>query len=260
MKKANFFKTAFAILTISVFCSFFATNTKLFAQEWRYEIIEPVNPFPQLGLWVTKPVEYATIYIDGCKLILVAEWSCRIAHDGTPEILITRLAAYAETEECFNKIGNYIEQLKDKMTFKLALRADLCFPFLVGPCIPGQGLNEFFRVYYSTCGHETTIRIDDLRGYYKFEPCDINSFCRLKYSYCLKDVDGVIKIIEKVEKEDVPLYDCPPYTVLPDGTHKQCEDENCALRKNGYFIIDYIDIIEYPDIDHNPGQQITSPY
>lgn len=254
MKKYSILIVAFFMLTLS----------NIFAQsQFRYDYITPSAPFPQLGPWTAQNVYYGTYVIEQCTIKVVAEWSCRIITINgviNMEIYLNRFSIIASSQECLDKAKNYyFAQIFDMSLFDMFSNAN-CFTQMglndISLC--KNGMKSVFRVYINFCGHETkTIEGDFL--HYVFEPCDLTSFCRIKYSYCYQLINGKMQLVEFVEKENDPAYNCPPkmfigYDLNGMPIYADCGDENCGLRKTGFYELS--EGITKPDHGGNPPEEV----
>ncbi len=259
------FSKLFVLMLIGVTAQFLTPN--IFAQveppatgqEYRYQIIGPANPFPQMGPWQTQQVLYETLVIDGCTVKVVVEWSARFSYAQERELYISRLSVIADSKECFDKIEKYKFQIIDKITLAMASKAKVPhikdingtpttiiehWGFNIKLCDNDIEPTVAFRLYVNSCGYETLTYDIKLRGdVYTFAPCNTSSFCRIKYSYCYRLVNGKLELVEKVTiLTNDNIYPCPPEEEYYDEKSKSmkwrtCLDKNCELRKSGTFII-----------------------
>lgn len=231
-----------------------------------YINIPPPPQHPLGQRWVPQSIVHTAMFIEGCEVMVWVDWMCRRSYSDNPEFFITRLTLSTKNEECKKKIHNYTAQITDFIGFLLTKHAS-CFhdnEKNIPLCDGDKQFSKAYRLYVNNCGSWHT----DPKSFMEyFYPCENNySYCRLTYSYCWAVVNGELKLVKKIQRvfetpgdnddeltdeqiKEREYYSCRPYD---EETGMDCRNENCRLRKSGYYEGNIKPEFNIPDIDGNP--------
>lgn len=236
--------------------------------------INPVPPqqHPSGQRWESQQVVHTVLFIEGCEVMVWVEWLCRRSHTDDPEMFISRLTLSTKDEECKKKLNKYTAQIIDYIGFILMKKAT-CFhkdEKEVPLCNGDKSFSKVFRLYVNNCGSWYRPKYSSIDH---FIPCEkVFSYCRLAYSYCWAMVNGEFKLVKKIQRvyetpsdndseltdeqiKEREYYSCQPYE---EETGKDCRNENCRLRKNGFFEAAIKSEFNIPDFDGNPPVKLEN--